>query len=179
MQEQIAQLSEAYRTATVALIAEIRRHELVLLEHAHDAQEPPDVVQPYRTGSGNFWIALVDGSVIGTVGLVDLGGGQGCLQKMYVHPDFRGTGTALRLLNTLIGWADSRRIRELYLGTFYENRGARRFYEKQGFSRVSEAAVPTECPRSNLENCFYRYSMASQHADSVSTCTEKTPRTTL
>ena len=113
---------------------------------------------------GVFWIALANGDVIGTVGLVDLGDGQGCLQKMYVHPEFRGKGTALRLLNTLVGWADSRRIREIYLGTFSRNGAARRFYEKHGFRRISNDSIPTNCPRSDFEDCFYRRSLGTQQA---------------
>ncbi len=159
MQEEITQLSETHLDAAINLIVEVRRQELPLLDDSIDEHLPPDIEEPYRTGSGKFWIALVDDNVIGTVGLVDLDSGQGCLQKMYVHPNFRGTGAALRLLNTLIDWADSRQIRDIYLGTFSKNRAARRFYEKHGFGEISNVIVPVNCPRSDLEDCFYHRSL--------------------
>jgi GNAT superfamily N-acetyltransferase len=161
MPEEIAQLSEAYLDATVKFIIEIRHEESPVLDESKGLEELPDVVEPYRAGSGNFWISLVERKVIGAVGLVDLGSGQGCLQKMYVHPDFRGTGTALRLLNTLIDWADSRQVQNVYLGTYSANHPARRFYEKHGFCRIPENGIPANFPRSDLEDCFYRRSLAS------------------
>ncbi len=160
MQEEIARLSEPYLKATTIFITTVRRRELPNLEKS--SGEKPDWEKSYRVGQGNFWIALVNRNVIGTVGLLDLGGGRGCLQRMYVHADYRGTGTALRLLNTLIEWAVTCQMREIYLGTFSEQRAAQRFYEKHGFCRILEKGIPTNLPRSAIEDCFYRCSLTAR-----------------
>ena len=44
----------------------------------------------YRRGNGNFWVALADGEVVGTLALLDLGEGQGALRKMFVQAPHRG-----------------------------------------------------------------------------------------
>lgn len=164
MREEIAQLSAAYVDAARDFIAEVRRNERPIADSAVDRQKLPDVEEPYRRGSGGFWISMADGDVIGTVGLVDLGGGQGCLQKMYLRSDFRGTGAALRLLNTVIGCADNHQITEISLGTHSEQRAARRFYEKNGFRMLPKNRIPKNFPHSDLENCFYRRVLVTELA---------------
>ena len=158
MSEEIAQLSETSLKATANFIAAVRRHELPDFEDSADEQ--PDWEQPYSSGLGNFWITLVDDKVVGTIGLLDLGSGKACLQRMYVHSDYRGTGTAPGLLNTLITWADSHQIQEIYLGTFSRQRAAQRFYEKHGFCRIPDDSIPGNLPRSHIEDCFYRRLLA-------------------
>ena len=151
MQEEIRPISEAYLDATLSFIVEIRRQELPHLDDSIVEQALPDVEVSYRDGSGNFWIALANGNVIGTVGFVDLGNHQACLQKMYVHPNFRGHGNRATFIECFSSVGRIlRQIRDIYLGTYAENRPARRFYEKHGFNGISENNIPTDFPRSGI-----------------------------
>jgi len=67
---------------------------------------------------GDFWIALHQQTVVGSIALLDIGQGQTALRKMFVHKEFRGPvyGTAKLLLTTLLDWAKMHQINEIYLG---------------------------------------------------------------
>ncbi len=54
----------------------------------------------YQSGKGQFWVAVGDGPVVGTIGLKDIGNNQTALRKMFVAADVRGRehNVAARLL---------------------------------------------------------------------------------
>jgi N-acetylglutamate synthase-like GNAT family acetyltransferase len=102
-----------------SLIVSIQRDEFqipITLEDQPDLQKIPDF---YQQGTGNFWVALAAGKVVGTVALVDLGNHQAALRKMFVHASYRGPkqGVSARLLATLVEWGRARDVKEVYLGT--------------------------------------------------------------
>ena len=82
-----------------------------------------DVVVPTR----ETWVAEVDGAV---VGLVVLDGGW--VDQLYVDPEHTGRGLGSQLLDL----AKQQRPDGLELWTFQANGGARRFYQRHGFSEV-------------------------------------------
>ena len=55
------------------------------------------------------------------------------LSKMYVLPDYHGTGAATALIRSGIGWACQRGAGVVWLGVNQKNERAQRFYRKQGF----------------------------------------------
>jgi N-acetylglutamate synthase-like GNAT family acetyltransferase len=122
----------------------------------------PDLVNLesfYGQGSSKFWVASIDDEVIGTVALIDLGDGLAALRKMFVKKDYRGTknsiSVASMLLETLITWAKSTGIKEIWLGTTLQFQAAQRFYEKNSFLEVSENALPVAFPRMAVDSKFY------------------------
>ena len=121
-----------------------------------------DIPGFYRRGNGNFWVALADGEVVGTLALLDLGQGQGALRKMFVQAPFRGraAGVSAALLDTLLRWAVSRNLRSLYLGTTEKFLAAHRFYEKHGFQEIQPAELPDTFPVMAVDNKFYRRELA-------------------
>jgi len=82
-----------------------------------------DLLLPYN----EVWVAEEDGRVIGFTGL-----GDDFVRHLYVRPEEqdRGVGTALLEL------AKERRPAGLQLWVFQRNVGARRFYERHGFTVV-------------------------------------------
>ena len=127
--------------------------------------EQPDLLDPigfFRHGAGDFWVALDGDRVIGTIGLLDVGGGLGVLRKMFVAAEYRGAaiGTAQHLLNVLVGAAHDGEQHEIYLGTTDVLHAAHRFYEKNGFAEVSAAELPTAFPRMAVDTKFYRRRLA-------------------
>jgi N-acetylglutamate synthase-like GNAT family acetyltransferase len=111
----------------------------------------------YQRGHGNFWVALADGEVVGTIGLRDIGKNQGALRKMFVKATHRGKehGVASRLLAQLILSANSAGVRDVFLGTTEKFLAAHRFYEKNGFILIAAAALPETFPRMSLDTRFY------------------------
>lgn len=111
----------------------------------------------YQTGAGNFWVAIVDGQVVGTLALLDIGNGQGALRKMFVKPEYRGRefGVATTLLDHLLTWSRNQGITEIYLGTTEKFLAAHRFYERSGFSEIEKAALPEAFPVMSVDTKFY------------------------
>jgi N-acetylglutamate synthase-like GNAT family acetyltransferase len=117
-----------------------------------------DVEGYYRKGTGNFWVALHEAEVIGTIALLDIGNRQGALRKMFVKAPFRGPEhrAALLLLHTLLEWCAERDVAEIYLGTTAQFLAAHRFYEKNGFVEIGKGDLPAAFPVMSVDTKFYR-----------------------
>jgi len=144
-----------------ALIVGIQRDEFqipITLEDQPDLQEIPSF---YQQGAGNFWVALSEGEVVGTVALVDLGNHQGALRKMFVHASYRGPkhGVSARLLDTLLEWSRARDVKEVYLGTTEKFLAAHRFYERNGFQQIPADELPPSFSKMAVDTRFYRLAL--------------------
>jgi N-acetylglutamate synthase-like GNAT family acetyltransferase len=141
-----------------ALIVGIQRDEFqipITVEDQPDLQEIPAF---YQQGVGNFWVAISEGEVVGTVALLDLGHHQGALRKMFVHASYRGPqhGVSARLLDTLLEWSRARGVRDVYLGTTEKFLAAHRFYERNGFQQIAANELPPSFPKMAVDSRFYR-----------------------
>ena len=141
----------------IDVILSIQRDEFGVPITVDDQPDLLDIPGFYQQGSGNFWVALADGEVVGTIALRDIGNRQGALRKMFVKPAYRGKehGVGRRLLEELISSATSARIRDLFLGTIDAFVAAHRFYEKNGFVQIPEAALPKAFPLMGVDTRFY------------------------
>jgi len=145
------------------LVFEIQSTEFnvpVTLEGQPDLQ---DIAAFFQRGRGNFWVALDGDRVVGTLGAKDIGDGRVALRKMFVAKEYRGktAGTAVLLLDTLLGWARDHGVREIVLGTIDVLHAAHRFYEKNGFARIDERDLPPNFPRMPVDNRFYQRALMS------------------
>lgn len=143
---------------TAALIIGIQRDEFGFPITLDDQPDLRDIPGFYQQGAGNFWVAVSDHEVVGTVALLDIGNGQGALRKMFVHANYRGRehGVSARLLDTLLEWARARSVKEVYLGTTEKFLAAHRFYERNRFQRIAATDLPVSFPKMALDTRFYR-----------------------
>lgn len=149
--------------AVVELILSIQRDEFDLPISIADQPDLDDIESFYQRDKGNFWVAEVEGWIVGTVALLNLGLGDGALRKMFVAAPFRGhsLGVAQRLLNTLLGAATRAALTQIYLGTASRFLAAHNFYEKNGFARVAASMLPARFPIMTVDTQFYRYSLVA------------------
>lgn len=143
------------------LVLGIQREEFgvpVTLEEQPDLRDVPAY---YQQDHGAFWVAVDGSEIVGTIGLLDIGHGQGALRKMFVAPSHRGAavGVGAALLRTCLQWADAAGMHDVLLGTTEQFRAAHRFYEKSGFVQIPREALPTTFPRMRLDTRFYRYQL--------------------
>lgn len=145
------------------LIVAIQQRELGLPITLADLTDLHDIARTYRTGSGNFWVALrkPENAIVGTIGLFDLGEGVAELRKMYVDASVRGREHAVapRLLDVLLAWSRAHGIRTIFLGTGSDFHAAHRFYEKHGFVEVPRGLLPSGFPQVAAETKFYSLSL--------------------
>ena len=155
---EIVRHSQALGGQVTDLIVGIQRGEFGFDICAQDQPDLSDVAGFYQTGAGDFWVALADGEVVGTIALRDIGNHQGALRKMFVKPSHRGSehAVARRLLDRLIESASDAGLREIYLGTTEKFVAAHRFYEKNAFVQIDAEALPAAFPHMSLDTRFYR-----------------------
>jgi len=160
----IVQYSKEYRSQVIDLILRIQREEFSISITADEQPDLSNIEGFYQSGSGNFWVALVEDRVIGTISLLDIGNRQAALRKMFVNKSFRGTvhAVALKLLNTAISYANSCKVREIYLGTTEKFLAAHRFYEKCGFVEIDKPLLPKRFPFMVVDTKFYTYTLLTK-----------------
>lgn len=124
-------------------------------------EEQPDLADIpgfYGQGNGGFWVAEMDGNVVGTIAFIDIGKDAGALRKMFVKAECRGRslGIAQQLLGCLIAHARANGVKTIFLGTTESYHAAHRFYEKNGFECIEAEDLPESFPRMVVDNRFYR-----------------------
>ena len=145
--------------AVLAHVLSIQQREFGLPITAADQPDLLDVPGHYQRGRGGFWVAQDGPRVVGSIGLLDIGGADGVLRKMFVAAEARGGAggsVAARLLQALRQHARARGLRRVWLGTTEAMTAAHRFYERQGFERVEAGALPPAFPRMVVDTRFYR-----------------------
>ena len=101
----------------------------------------------YIDGGGAFWIARVDGVLVGTCGVFPVGDGIYELRKMYLRPRSRGLGIGKRLLDLAVDWTRARGGTQLVLDTIEGMTAAIAFYESHGFVRDDAQMRGARCTR--------------------------------
>jgi GNAT superfamily N-acetyltransferase len=103
---------------------------------ALDPELDADLTDPAATYAA-LWVAMDDGSVVGSVALRDLGEGAVELKRMYLRPDQRGHGLGRQLLELALDWARGNEMRLVRLDTSERMVAAQRLYEAYGFERTA------------------------------------------
>ncbi len=141
----------------IDLILSIQRQEFGLSIAAADQPDLAAIPDFYQTGAGGFWVATLDGVIVGSIALKDIGRSAVALRKMFVAPEGRGAaGAAMALLETALGHARAQAVTDIYLGTTDRFLAAHRFYEKSGFAPVAPEDLPNAFPRMAVDTRFYR-----------------------
>ena len=144
-----------YQTGVIELILGIQQNEFQLPITLEDQPDLTDIEGFYVHPGGQFWVASNQGRVVGTVALLYLNQTQRALRKMFVHPDFRGEGLAVSLLDEAIQACRELAVTEIFLGTTEQFKAAHRFYERQGFALCEPSQLPEEFPIMAVDKRFY------------------------
>jgi N-acetylglutamate synthase-like GNAT family acetyltransferase len=145
-----------------SVIVPIQRGEFGFELTADDQPDLAVIPDYYQSGKGQFWVAVRDGTIVGTLGLKDIGNGQMAMRKMFVASELRGRehGIAARLLDMLLSHATENRATDIFLGTTDRFLAAHRFYEKNGFAEIRRGDLPRSFPLMAVDSKFYRRRMA-------------------
>ena len=147
-----------FTEAIVQMILDIQVREFNVPITRQDQPDLDRIPEVYEQNKGNFFVALYDGKVVGTIAAIDFGDDMLALRKMFVHADFRGKtfGTAQLLLETMLRWSAENKVRAIYLGTLEKFVAAGKFYHRNGFEVVSKTALPANFPRMPLDDLFFK-----------------------
>ena len=106
----IVPYESTFQEEVVDLIVHIQQKEYNV---SITKEEQPDLLEIetfYQKDHGNFWVAIYDGKVVGTVALLDIENHQVALRKMFVQKEFRGKNGAHHIccFKTAISWAEDK-----------------------------------------------------------------------
>lgn len=124
-----ARLTDAAEVVRVLRASRLRF--LPYAPSAHSEEQMLAWVREFLIPSGGVTVATVEGGVAGVLA-VSLADGESWIDQLYVDPEHCGRGVGSQLLETAL----SSLPRPIRLYTFQQNEGARRFFERHGFSPI-------------------------------------------
>lgn len=150
-----------YQDQVLSLILTIQQDEYQIPITLSDQPDLLNIPNIYQTNKGNFWLAIENGEVVGTIALIDINESFAIIRKMFVKQNFRGKekNIATQLLQTLLDWAKTNSFTAIYLGTTTSFKAAHRFYEKNGFIEIDKSQLPASFPLVAVDNVFYQYTI--------------------
>ncbi len=121
-------------------------------------QEQPDLLdihQSYQQPGGEFWLALSDGRVIGTIGLMLKEKHCAVMKKFFVKKEFRSQKVGLSLYSELLKYAVDKDVHYIILDTPAVAHASHRFYEKAGFYKISREELPVPYSYPDRDSILY------------------------
>jgi N-acetylglutamate synthase-like GNAT family acetyltransferase len=142
---EIKEYSDEYKEQVKDLISDIYENELGW----HSKSKRPDlekIHEIYQRENGNFWVALKNGRVIGTISLLDVGDERATLHRFCVEKKFRGQdkGVSSGLFSNLLDFAKEKKLKKIFLATHEQAEGAIKFYDKNGFKQITFESLPED-----------------------------------
>jgi putative acetyltransferase len=127
--------------ALLPIIASVRA-EYGIAEQGVELLEPADLAlhDTYRRQRTMYFVAIVDGEVVGGAGIAPLAGADPLtceLQRMYLRKDSRGRGIGEALLAKCLATARQFLFVRCYLETITPMRSALSFYGRNGFRELA------------------------------------------
>ena len=139
----------------ISLILSIQNDEAKIGLSLQEQPDLLDIHRSYQQPGGEFWIALSDGRVIGTIGLMLKENHCAVLKKFFVKKAFRSQKVGLSLYNELLEYAIKKGVRHIILDTPAVAHASHRFYEKAGFYRISTAELPVPYSYPDRDSILY------------------------
>ncbi len=156
----ICEYKALYQQGVIELILHIQQDEFKIPITINEQPDLMDIENFYQM-DGNFWVALFENDVVGTVAIKNIGNRNAMLRKMFVKEAYRGKDKEIsyRLLSQLLNWASEKHFRTVFLGTTPQFLAAHRFYEKHNFTEVTKDELPEEFPLMDVDKKFYCYQL--------------------
>ena len=134
-QPEIRTYSDEYKEGVVKLINDVYENEMG--QRSKSGRPDLDIISDmYQKTGGNFWVALDEGKVVGTVALINDGEQRGSMHRFCVDKKFRGKGVSDKLFSVLLEFAGDKGYKKLFLSTWQGASAANKFYIKNGFKKI-------------------------------------------
>ena len=103
-----------------------------------------DLERHYGGEAGAFWVARLDGRVVGSVGVERLPDGRAELHRLYLDATLRGRGVGRALVEAVLEWCRAAGVARLTLWSDTRFDRAHRLYEGMGFTQTGERELPDD-----------------------------------
>lgn len=148
---QIVPFQSAHQNAVICLM------ESIALEFKEPifSSSSKKIIDFFELPNHQFWVALNDSKLVGTIGILKLSNGNMVLKSMFVAKMCRGQGVSSLLLHTAMAFVIQNHSKQIYLGTMNQFTDGQRFYEKNGFVKCKSTDLPTDFTINPLDSIFY------------------------
>ncbi|MCD7741461.1 MAG: GNAT family N-acetyltransferase [Ruminococcus sp.] len=133
---------EKYKNAVIDLILHIQNEEYKIDLTLDEQPDLMDIVSFYQKGGGEFWVAINDGEIIGTIAFMNYGDSNAVLKKFFVRSDYRGKGIGLALYLNAYNYLVEHNYHKILLDTPSIAKDSHHFYQKAGFKRITACDLP-------------------------------------
>jgi GNAT superfamily N-acetyltransferase len=144
MSFRIIPYDSSYESAATQLMKEINEEFGQPAAHPSYKPKQPDF----------YWLAFDGERLIGMIALLNKQH-YGIIKRMFVHADYRGTGLAVDLLQTVVACCKQNNLQAIHLGTIDILKAAQRFYSKQGFHPIDRNELPADYDHNPIDTLFY------------------------
>lgn len=145
---QIITYQEKYKQQIIDLILDIQNNEAKINLSLEEQPDLLDIPACYEKDGGEFWLAVDDNTVIGTLALMNKDNGNAVLKKGFVRADYRKQGILGKLYATLQEFAKEHGLTTFVFDTPSVATNCHSFFEKRGYRRITqdELSFPYEYP---------------------------------
>ncbi|MCM1114265.1 MAG: GNAT family N-acetyltransferase [Clostridium sp.] len=151
----ILKYDEKYKKQIIDLILDIQNNEAKISLSLEEQPDLKNIHNYYEKNGGEFWIAVENDEVIGTIALMNKGNGNSVLKKFFVRKDWRSKRIGLALYENLLSFAHQNNIKNILLDTPSVATASHRFYEKSGFERINKEQVPFDYDYPDRKSYLY------------------------
>jgi len=131
-------------SGVIALIGRVFDEYDFIWNPATEVPDLFDLESHYGGRRGAFWVARLDGQIVGSVGVERLPDGRAELHRLYLDATLRGRGVGRALVEAVIGWCRAAGVRQLTLWSDTRFDRAHRLYEGMGFKKTGERELPDD-----------------------------------
>lgn len=111
---QIETYSGKYDEEIISLILSIQNNEAKIGLSLAEQPDLLNICQYYQQSGGEFWIALCDGNVIGTIGLMLKEQNCAVMKKFFVKKEYRSQKVGLALYQEVLKYAEAAELPVAY-----------------------------------------------------------------
>jgi len=147
----IIPFNEKYRDNVISLILDIYENELDF--KGYDRPDIYNITDTYQKNhNSNFWVAINNNEIVGTVGVLGKTEELVYLKRMVVKKGFRRQGLGQQLLQTALTFSKNHGFKTIYAGTVKENQNVINFYKNRGFDYSED--VPKDITAADNSICL-------------------------
>ena len=146
---------EKYKQQIIELILHIQNEEAKINLSLEEQPDLLDIPVCYEKDGGEFWLAVENDTVIGTLALMSKGNGNAVLKKGFVRADYRNCGILGQLYETLLEFAKEKGITTFIFDTPSVATNCHHFFEKRGYRRITQEELPFEYEFPDRDSYIY------------------------
>lgn len=152
----IIQYQDEFKDGAIGLILDIQNNEAKIDLSIAEQPDLLNIHEAYINGGGNFWVAVDNGQVVGTIALMRIDDNWSVLKKFFVRADYRSQKVGLALYATLLEFAKENGVRHIILDTPSVATKSHSFYERAGFRRIGKEDLQVQYSYPDRHSILYQ-----------------------